>query len=407
MRTGRSVECPRGPGWPASPHRRRRARAHPRAPAAHLRVGRAAPVRGRAGRRGAAGDGRGGARRRARLPRDGHPVRGPRRRLGALRRRPPGRGGRADRPHPPAADPRGGPRQPARHGRAGRHQRRRVAAPSGRPTSSRPTRRPRSCARSAATWRRTRAARTASSTASPPTTSPGSRWCCRTARWCSSAARSSTAPATTSSARSWAPRGRSAWPRASSCALCRSRSRCARSSPSSTPPRRPARWCPRSSRAGSCPGAIEMMDNLSIQAAEPAVGAGYPLDAGAALVVEIDGAAAECSARFDEVIADLRGRGRHRRAGGRGRGRAGADLAHAQGRLRRDGPHLPQLLRAGQRDPPHPPAAGARPDRGAVGRVRAARGQRLPRGRRQPPSARLLRRQGGRRARARGGAGRA
>ena len=54
---------------------------------------------------------------------------------------------------------------------------------------------------------------------------------------------------------------------------------------------------------GIVPGAIEMMDNLSIRAAEPAVGAGYPLDAGAALVVEIDGAAAECSARFDEVVA--------------------------------------------------------------------------------------------------------
>jgi glycolate oxidase len=60
---------------------------------------------------------------------------------------------------------------------------------------------------------------------------------------------------------------------------------------------------------GIVPGAIEMMDNLSIRAAEPAVGAGYPLDAGAALVVEIDGAEAECSARFDEVIAICEGAG--------------------------------------------------------------------------------------------------
>jgi glycolate oxidase len=50
---------------------------------------------------------------------------------------------------------------------------------------------------------------------------------------------------------------------------------------------------------GIVPGAIEMMDNLSIRAAEPAVGAGYPLDAGAALVVELDGAAPECAARFE------------------------------------------------------------------------------------------------------------
>jgi glycolate oxidase len=55
--------------------------------------------------------------------------------------------------------------------------------------------------------------------------------------------------------------------------------------------------------AGIVPGAIEMMDNLSIRAAEGHTHAGFPLDAGAALVVEIDGSDAECSARFDEVVA--------------------------------------------------------------------------------------------------------
>jgi glycolate dehydrogenase FAD-linked subunit len=53
---------------------------------------------------------------------------------------------------------------------------------------------------------------------------------------------------------------------------------------------------------GIVPGAIEMMDNLSIKAAEGATHAGYPLDAGAALVVELDGSEAECEARFDEVV---------------------------------------------------------------------------------------------------------
>ena len=52
---------------------------------------------------------------------------------------------------------------------------------------------------------------------------------------------------------------------------------------------------------GIVPGAIEMMDNLSIRAAEGATGAGYPQDAGAALVVELDGPEAECDARFDQV----------------------------------------------------------------------------------------------------------
>jgi glycolate dehydrogenase FAD-linked subunit len=53
---------------------------------------------------------------------------------------------------------------------------------------------------------------------------------------------------------------------------------------------------------GIVPGAIEMMDNLSIRAAEGATGAGYPMDAGAALVVELDGSEAECEARFEQVV---------------------------------------------------------------------------------------------------------
>jgi glycolate oxidase len=54
--------------------------------------------------------------------------------------------------------------------------------------------------------------------------------------------------------------------------------------------------------AGIVPAAIEMMDNLSIRAAEGATGAGYPQDAGAALVVELDGSEHECEARFDRVV---------------------------------------------------------------------------------------------------------
>jgi glycolate oxidase len=54
---------------------------------------------------------------------------------------------------------------------------------------------------------------------------------------------------------------------------------------------------------GVVPGAIEMMDTLTIRAAEAAVGAGFPTDAGAALIVELDGSEAECDARFDDVVA--------------------------------------------------------------------------------------------------------
>jgi glycolate oxidase len=53
--------------------------------------------------------------------------------------------------------------------------------------------------------------------------------------------------------------------------------------------------------AGVVPGAIEMMDQLSIGASEQMAHAGWPTDAGAALLVELDGPESECEARFGEV----------------------------------------------------------------------------------------------------------
>jgi glycolate oxidase len=53
--------------------------------------------------------------------------------------------------------------------------------------------------------------------------------------------------------------------------------------------------------AGIVPGAIEMMDRLSIEAAEAATGAGYRLDAGAALIVELDGPREECLAGLERL----------------------------------------------------------------------------------------------------------
>ncbi|MFI7489976.1 FAD-linked oxidase C-terminal domain-containing protein [Micromonospora echinaurantiaca] len=53
--------------------------------------------------------------------------------------------------------------------------------------------------------------------------------------------------------------------------------------------------------AGVVPAAIEMMDALAISAAEAAVRCGYPAGAGAVLIVELDGPAAEVDAQFVEV----------------------------------------------------------------------------------------------------------
>ena len=54
--------------------------------------------------------------------------------------------------------------------------------------------------------------------------------------------------------------------------------------------------------AGVIPAAIEMMDALAIEAAEKAVACGYPDGAGAVLVVELDGAAADVAGEFEEVM---------------------------------------------------------------------------------------------------------
>ena len=53
--------------------------------------------------------------------------------------------------------------------------------------------------------------------------------------------------------------------------------------------------------AGLLPAAIEMMDALAIEAAEAAVNCGYPKNAGAVLIVELDGPAAEVAAELSVV----------------------------------------------------------------------------------------------------------
>ena len=61
-------------------------------------------------------------------------------------------------------------------------------------------------------------------------------------------------------------------------------------------------------QGGVVPGAIEMMDAKSIEAAEQAAHAGFPMR-GAALLVELDGAAHECEAQFEEIVAICRRHG--------------------------------------------------------------------------------------------------
>jgi glycolate oxidase len=54
--------------------------------------------------------------------------------------------------------------------------------------------------------------------------------------------------------------------------------------------------------SGLLPGAIEIMDNLAIQAAEAAVQAGYPRDAAGLLIVELDGEAGVVDVEFNALM---------------------------------------------------------------------------------------------------------
>ena len=148
--------------------------------------------------------------------------------------------------------------------------------------------------------------------------------------------------------------------------------------------------------AGIVPAAIEMMDALAIEAAEEAVHCNYPAGAGAVLLVELDGPAAEVEAELATVRALCEAAGRDRDQGGRRPGRAGGHLGRAQVGVRRGGPDQPGVHRAGRRGAADLARRGAGPDRLAVRRGRDPGRQRVPRRRREPAPAGALRRQGAR-----------
>lgn len=58
--------------------------------------------------------------------------------------------------------------------------------------------------------------------------------------------------------------------------------------------------------SGLLPGAMEIMDNLAIQAAEAAVQAGYPRDAAGLLIVELEGEAAQVELEFEQLMQVIR-----------------------------------------------------------------------------------------------------
>ncbi len=155
--------------------------------------------------------------------------------------------------------------------------------------------------------------------------------------------------------------------------------------------------------AGIIPVAIEYMDRNAILITEDFAQAGYPRDAEAMLIIEVEGSQAECDAmlaRIEAIAKDFRPTSlRVSRSEAVGR-----DLEGPQVRLRRHGPHFGLHLH-GRHDPHRAARAGVGADRGDLRGPWPAGRQRVPRRRRQPAPADPVRHQHPRRV-AEGGSGR-
>ena len=144
--------------------------------------------------------------------------------------------------------------------------------------------------------------------------------------------------------------------------------------------------------SGLLPGAMEIMDRLAIQAAEAAVHAGYPLDAAALLIVELDGEAGQVEEEWRQLEPLIQASGAYlvrvaRDEADRLRIWKGRKSAFsAVGRLSPD-----YLVNDGV-VPRGKLGAGAGRDRAAERCVQHARRQRLSRRRRQPAPADPLQR---------------
>ena len=139
--------------------------------------------------------------------------------------------------------------------------------------------------------------------------------------------------------------------------------------------------------AGIIPGGMEMMDRLAVEAAEAFVHAGYPLDADALLIVELDG----CEAEVDHLVAAVEAiAGEHgatllpRQPVRRG---AAVVLGRAEGRVPGGRTNFSGLLLHGRHDPTQAHRRRPVAHEADGGALRPAGGQRVPRRRWQSPSA--------------------
>ena len=107
------------------------------------------------------------------------------------------------------------------------------------------------------------------------------------------------------------------------------------------------------------PVAVEMLDGVMLRMVEEATHAGYPMDAAAVLLIELEGLRENVEEQVGPDPRGVPGLPRARGARGQDRRRARPAMEGPQERLRRGGPRQPVLLRAGWRGAAHPDRAHA------------------------------------------------
>ena len=146
------------------------------------------------------------------------------------------------------------------------------------------------------------------------------------------------------------------------------------------------------------PVAVEMLDGVMLRMVEEATHAGYPMDAAAVLLIELEGlreAVEEQVEQIRDVCALCRAREfRVARIGRRAR----PAVEGPQERVRRGGPRQPDVLRAGWRGAAHQDRAHAALHRRSRREVRPDHQQYFPRRRRQHASDHSFRRAQARRS---------
>ena len=131
------------------------------------------------------------------------------------------------------------------------------------------------------------------------------------------------------------------------------------------------------------PVAVEMLDGVMLRMVEEATHAGYPMDAAAVLLIELEGLRESVEEQVEQIRDACNAcRAREFRVAAIGR-RARTAVEGPQERIRRGGPGEPDLLRAGRRGAAHPDRAHAAVHRRSGAKVRADDQQHFPRGRRQ------------------------